>query len=96
MMTDDKNKPDSGMERFIAEYLNSSGKKNAKIEDSKKLLANEFNSKKTNGLWNIDNFINACNQLCPNLKWQNVFGFFDRPKLEISSEDHFLSLMKAF
>lgn len=39
-MTDDKNKPDSGMERFIAEYLNSSGKKNAKIEDSKKLLAN--------------------------------------------------------
>jgi hypothetical protein len=47
-------------------------------------------------LWNVDNFINVCTQLNPNIKWQNIFAQFDRPKLEISSEEHFLNLMKAF
>ena len=55
--------------------------KKTKGQDLKKLLANQFSSKKTNGLWNVDNFINACSQLNPNIKWQNVFAQFDRPKL---------------
>lgn len=76
--------------------MNISSKKNGKAEDYKKLLATEFNSKKSTGPWNIDNFINVCLQINPNLKWQNVFGLFDRPKLEFSSEEHFLNLMKAF
>ena len=95
-MTDDTCKPDSGVERFLCEFMYSNSKKNTRSEDMKKILATQYNSKKCNGTWNIDNFINVCNQICPNLKWQNVFGFFDRPKLQIISEEHFLNLMKAF
>ncbi len=40
MMTDDRNKPDNGVERFIAEYLSTLGKKNTKIEETKKILNN--------------------------------------------------------
>lgn len=94
-MTDDM-RTDTGIERFIGEYLYSGNKKNGKTEELKKHLATEFNSKKTNSGWNIDNFINVCNNLYQSIKWQNVFMAFDRPKLQIYSEDHFLNIMKAF
>ena len=95
MMTDDM-RTDTGIERFIGEYLFSGNKKNGKTEELKKNLTTEFNSKKTNSGWNIDNFINVCNNLYQSIKWQNVFMAFDRPKLQIYSEDHFLNIMKAF
>ena len=95
MMTDDI-RTDTGIERFIGEYHFSGNKKNGKTDELKKCLTSEFNSKKTNSGWNIDNFINVCNNLYQSMKWQNVFLAFDRPKLQIHSEDHFLNIMKAF
>jgi len=65
--------------------LYQTNKKNSKAEEIKKSLSIEYPSKKTTGTWNIDNFINICNQLYGSIKWQNVFIQFDRPKLQIES-----------
>lgn len=94
-MTEQKIRTDNGVERFAAQFLHQS-KKNFKAEELKKCLNTEYTSKKSIGTWNIDNFINVCNQVYVNIKWQNVFAQFDRPKLQIESEEHFLYLMKVF
>ena len=53
-------------------------------------------SKKSQGTWNIENFITYCSQNIANLKWQNVINQFDRPNLVFSYPEQFLNLMKIF
>lgn len=71
-------------------------KKNLKSEELKKIYNIDLNNKKTQTSWNTENFITFCSQNIQNLKWQNVYNHFDRPKLEFKSEESFLSLMKSF
>lgn len=85
MIAEDRNRVDSGVEKFITDLL-IANKKNLKGEDLKKIYNVDLNKKQQNAIpWNLDNFIQYCNQNVQNLKWQNVMNQLDRPKLEFSN-----------
>lgn len=94
MMAEESSRTDTALDRFVTGLM-STYKKNSK-NDTKGIFEEDLNSKKTNGGWNIDEFLNYCQHNVQNLKWQNVFSHFDRAKLNFSSDDHFLTLMKFF
>jgi hypothetical protein len=93
-MAEDKYRCDSGVEKFITDLL-VANKKNIRGEELKKIYNLDLTKKLQPG-WNIDVFLSYCNQTLPNLKWHNVIGQLDRPKLFFENEDHFLNLMKFF
>ena len=93
-MAEERNRSDTALDRFVTGIM-CSNKKNSK-NDLKAIFEEDLNSKKTNGTWNVDEFLNYCNQHVANLKWQNVFSHFDRAKLSFSSEEHFLTIIKFF
>lgn len=78
-MAEDKYRTDSGVEKFITDLL-VANKKNIKGEELKKIYSPQLNKKIPNG-WNIDVFLTYCNQVMPSIKWHNVMGQLDRPKL---------------
>lgn len=94
MMSEERQRVDTGVEKFITDLL-VANKKNLKSEELKKIYGMDINSKKTQSSWNIECFIGFCLQNILNFKWANVYSYFDRPKLNIKTEDSFLCLMRS-
>jgi len=59
-------------------------------------LTEDNNDKKVvNVTWNIDNFIKACGDRYPNMKWSEVVKKLDRPDLHFKDPEALISLFKC-
>lgn len=63
---------------------------------SRNQVVEDSSDKKTNVIWNVDNFLRACLDRLPNVKWSNVIQRLDRPYLYFKEPKSLVLLFKVF
>lgn len=63
---------------------------------SRNQVVEDSSDKKTNVIWNVDNFLRACLDKLPNVKWSQVIQKLDRPYLYFKEPKSLVLLFKVF